>query len=181
MLHATRELLHRPVAEIVQARHGQQLVLAQGQFRRRDIAQFGEEIDVLLDREFGVEVEAQSLRHETEAALDFFGRSFGVDFFAEDVKRAALKGEHTGDGLHQAAFSGAVGADQAVNLTALNGEAGAVDRHLFAIAFDEILHPHDGRVLAYHRGLAHGASSFQRIMASAGRPGVARCCGLASR
>jgi hypothetical protein len=97
------------------------------------------------------------------------------------VKRAAIEGEHTGDRFHQTAFSCAVGADQTIDFAAVNAEAGAVDRHLFAIAFDEILHPHDGRVLTYHRGLAHGASSFQRITASAGKPGVARCCVLASR
>ena len=64
----------------------------------------------------------------------------------------------------------------------LDLERNARDRAAPAVALDEAVYAYQRRLgRGYQRGLAHAAFSFQRIIASAGRPGVSLCCGLLSR
>ena len=95
----------------------------------------------------------------------------GGEVFAKDFERAAVVSQHASRGFHEARFSGAVGADQAEDFAAPDLEIESIDRADPAIALDEAARAQHRRS-RYQRGLAHSTPSFQRITASAGKPGV---------
>ncbi len=183
LLHAAGELFHGAIPELIQPRHGQEFALAFGKQPGRHLTQLGEEIDVLLHREFRIEIEPQPLGHESDSPFDLLRRRFGIYPDAKHLHLPALEREDAGDGLHQGALAGAVRADQAIDLTGLNAQIHAVHCHLLAIALAESPNFDDrvNRHFCYQRGFAHGASSCQRMTASVGSPGVKRCSGFASR
>jgi hypothetical protein len=152
-------------------------------------AQAGEEVDVLLDGQVGVEVLAQALRHQADAVLDALGRGVAVQRGAEDLQRALLEAQHAGRGLHQAGLARAVRPDQAEDLAAPHFQVQALHRLGLAIALAKALRPQhqrrgggiSGHGAAHQRGCCQATPSFQRTTASAGTPGVRRCSGFWSR
>ena len=182
LFHAAGQMFHRPPAELGETGDREQPLLAFGQRGCRNQPQLGEEIDVFLDREFGVQVQAQPLRHEAEAVFHPFRGGLGIQSRAEHFERAAIESEHAGDGFHQTGFARAVRSDQAVDFAAPHIQRYAGHRAAPAVALDESVQVQQRRFdRGYQRGLAHAASSFQRIIASAGSPGVSLCPGLRSR
>jgi len=185
LLHAARQLLHRAVRHLIEPCGGQQLALALGEVGFGHQAQAGKKVDVLFDRQIGVQVLAQALGHQADAVLDALAGGVGREVFTKHLERAGVVGQHAGRRFHEARFARAVGADQAEDLAAPDVEIEPVDRRDLAVTLDEAACAQHRtgarRGLAHQRGLAHSTPSFQRITASAGRPGVSLCPGFWSK
>jgi hypothetical protein len=158
LLHAAGEAVRETAAERRQAQAVQQLVAPRPPVV--DAVDGGEEGDVLVDREIAVEREA--LGQVADPAAELGASPDGVD--AAGAHRPAVRRQQSEDDAQGGRLAGAVRADQAEHLAALDAEADVVDRHQVAIAPDEPLDRHHlraagvaGRLVALGSGGAHHA------------------------
>ena len=75
-------------------------------------------------------------RHVTDVALGGF--RLAGDGEAADFHRAGVGGQIAGENAHRRAFAGAVGAEQADNLSAFDGETEVIDGGQAAVSFYEM-------------------------------------------
>ena len=178
LFHAARELLHQPSAKTLQAGDRQQSRFAFTKVGLGHQPEPGEEVDVLLHGELGVEIESQSLGEKSDPPLHLFRRPLGIHDDPEHLGGSSLISQHSRDRLHHRAFPCTIRPDEAVDLPSVHGEVQAVDGEMVLVPLDEAGHPDDHIRRrwseACHRGFDQATSSFQRISASAGSPGVSR-------
>ena len=101
-----------------------------------DLFEIIHEIKVLLDRH--VHIQRRLFGKITNHRLGF-DRIF-IDVVAADGDFAFSCGKASGNDVHGCGFSGAVGAEEAVDAAFLDGEADAADGGIIAVAFDEVFH-----------------------------------------
>ena len=116
-------------AELRDQRHETRPGFARGQMK-----QPGVQIEVLPDRQFGVE--RKRLRHVTDAKPR--RHVARVERFAEQQRFAFAWRQQSGQHLHRGGFAAAVGADEAEYLAALDGEIDPIDGGEIAEAAGQI-------------------------------------------
>lgn len=128
LLHAARELAGTPLAEgfDLAVDRGDQIVV----FGHRRAEQRGEEGQILLDRQVGVEREAPG--HVAHAAAD--GPVVAHDIQAVDLGTPGVRLKQRGQQPEEGRLAGAVGPDESEQFAAADGEAHPVERRQRTVA-----------------------------------------------
>ena len=124
LLHATGELAGKPVLERAEIREPEQTLQAGRALVPRHTIKVGVEVQVLEHREVGVKAEA--LRHIGDPVL----HRLGVAHHAEALQVGVALGrtQHARQHPQQGGLAGAIGTDQAEQLTGTDGEVRVVHR-----------------------------------------------------
>ena len=150
LLHAAGKILHGTVTELVQSRHAEQFFLTLRQIARLHQPQPGEKIDVFFDRQIGIEILPQPLRHETQPKLDAFGSRLGIEVGAEDLNRASLITHHARDGFHGTAFARTIRTDQPKQAASGNVKIDTPYRMDFLVILYQPAYADDWRLIHVH-------------------------------
>ncbi len=170
LLHAAGERAGQPVAERREIGEGEQALAARRAFGARHSEEVGVELEILVDREVGVEPE--TLRHVGEPGLDGLGVAHDGDAVEDGVAGARL--EDPSEHAQRGGLAGAVGTDEAEELAGADLEIEAGDRQplggcaRLAETARQAAHRDRGRGLRRCCG-RHGVSTS---LTSAGRPGL---------
>ncbi len=108
LFHAAGELAGQPVAERSEVREGEQALAPRRALRARHPEEIGIEVEILVDREVGVEPEA--LGHVGEPGLH--GLRVGDHRDAVEDRVAGARPEDAGEHAQGGRLAGAVGADE---------------------------------------------------------------------
>ncbi len=127
---------------ILEAEPCDQLGDARLRLLSRQVEKVRVKIEVLPDRQFGIERER--LRHVADAIART--HVAGFEGFSEQERLAFARRQQARQHFHGRGLAAAVRADEAENLAAFDGEAHAVDRREIAEAAGEIARGDDGRV-----------------------------------
>ena len=129
-----RQIRRALIEMILEAEPFDQLGDARLRLLRRQVEQVRVKIEVLPDRQFGIERER--LRHVADAIART--HVAGIERLAEQQRLAFARRQQAGQHFHGRGLAAAVRADEAEDLAALDGEAHAVDRGEIAEAAGEI-------------------------------------------
>ena len=134
LLHAAGQLACRSFGEGAEVGGGQQLGHARPALRAAEAEQGGEELDVLGNRQLGVEIMAQALEHKGDTRIEAGAMLAVGDGAAEYLQLTLLEDFHPGDQSQQAGLAGAIRADQAAAGAGGQAETDFLQGLLLAIA-----------------------------------------------
>ncbi len=138
LLHAARQLVHRPVGEGRQTggfQQGGDAAVALGMVMAE---QAGEEGDILRHREIGVEIAAQALRHIGDARLHGFARAAAGEIDAQRRDAALLQLLGAGGQRQQGGFADPIGPDQSQRRARRQVEAHILQRDGLAVTMADM-------------------------------------------
>ena len=150
--HAARQLFRQPIGKWRKARAVEQLGDFLIPFGRRLSEQAAEKLDVLADREIGIEVPAQPLRHEGDAGADQEPVRAVRHVAVENEGFSRLNPPGAGDDAQKRRFSYSVGADQSRHAGGRDFNIDVVKRDRRAVALRDPLDPGDRRSARDHGG-----------------------------
>lgn len=134
LFHAPRQLAGQALGEALQVGGMQQAGHALFAFAAAKAKQRGEKANVLADRQFGIKVVAQPLRHECHFWVQRGAVATLPDGAAQHLQFALLQALHAGDQPEQGRFTGPVRADQCAACARRQAEPQRVQGDQIAIA-----------------------------------------------
>ncbi len=158
---AERQVRSQLIDVVAEAKALEEFIDAPPALRRRQVEEPRVQVEVLPNRQFGIEREA--LRHVADAFTR--GHVPGVDRTAEQRRRTFAGRQQAGQHLHGRGLAAAIGAHEAKDLATLDVEAHMVDRGEVAEPAGEVAR-HDHRLmveLGAWRDLQARVTRFQFI------------------